>query len=101
MIRLFFFIILFVKRVTICMGPSMDESIHSASRSFASRHPFVFSLPVPPSSFVPFALTVASDVHYLQLSRRKSVPLIFFHPFFGGNQKDVPSAGSIAVFKIE
>lgn len=61
---------------------SMDESIHSASRSFASRHSFVFSLPVPPSSFVPFTLTVASDVHYLQLSRRKSVPLIPTPPFF-------------------
>lgn len=61
---------------------SMDESIHSASRSFASRHSFVFSFPVPPSSFVPFTLTVASDVHYLQLSQRKSVPLIILPPFF-------------------
>lgn len=35
-IRLVFFIILFVKRVTICMCLGTDESIHSAGHSFAS-----------------------------------------------------------------
>lgn len=48
-IRLFFFIILFVKRVTICMCLRVDESIHPASHSFTSHLPCLLflSLPLP------------------------------------------------------
>lgn len=56
-IRLVYFIILFVKRVTICMCLVRDEAIH--------LHPFCFLVL---ALFLPlflFTMTVCSDVHYL------------------------------------
>lgn len=54
-IRLFFFIILFVKRVTICMCLRMDESFQPTSHSFTSHLLFLSSFPFHLFSFVPCA----------------------------------------------
>lgn len=74
-IRLFFFIILFVKRATLCMCLSGDESIHSSTHSFTSHLPFL--LPSA-SSFVPSTITTATTLYYPQLSQRKTVLHWFF-----------------------
>lgn len=73
-IRLVFFIILFVKRVTICTCLGTDESIHSAGHSFASLFCLLLLAVLLPLFL--FTMTVCSRVHYPQLSQRKSVTLI-------------------------
>lgn len=81
-IRLFFFIILFVKRVTICMCLRMDESFQPTSHSFTSHLPF-FVFFFFPSLFL-CSLYSHSSQHFIlsSIKPEENCVILILYSFF-------------------
>lgn len=81
-IRTFFFIILFVKWLTICMCHCEDRPLHPAACNLQTKPPLLLSsLSVHSPLFVSSAITIASCLYYAQIRLGRTVlNWFFFYP---------------------